>query len=95
MSTSSCTTALHLALKTLGIKKGDEVIVPNYTFVSPINSVIHSGAKPVIADIETRNLCMSLNSIKKKITKRTKAIIIVHTYGHAAEIDKITKYAKK
>ena len=95
LSTSSCTTALHLALKTLGIKKGDEVIVPNYTFVSPINSVIHSGAKPVIADIETRNLCMSLNSIKKKITKRTKAIIIVHTYGHAAEIDKITKYAKK
>ena len=95
LSTSSCTTALHLSLLSFNIKKGDEVIVPNYTFASPINSIIHTGAKPIIADINYENLSLSLELIKSHVSNKTKAIIVVHTYGHAAEIDKIAKFAKR
>ena len=95
LSTSSCTTALHLSLLSFNIKKGDEVIVPNYTFASPINSIIHTGAKPIIVDINFNNLSLSLETIKPHITKKTKAIIVVHTYGHAAEVDKIVKFARR
>lgn len=95
LTTSSGTTALQLAIATLKLKSQDEIIVPDYTFVSPINSIVHSNCKPVLADIDKKNLCISLNSIKKVVTKKTKAIIVVHLYGNSAEMKTILKFCKK
>ena len=94
LTTSSGTTAIQLAIATLKLKSNDEIIVPDYTFVSPINSIIHSKCKPVLADIDKNNLCISLNSIKKVVTKNTKAIIIVHLYGNTPEMNKIINFCK-
>ena len=95
LSTTSGTTALHLALASLGIKKNDEVIVPNLTFISPINAAIYLGAKPVLVDIDENNLCLDPKKIEKAISKKTKAIVLVYLYGHGCDIDKIRKIAKK
>lgn len=95
LSVTSGTTALHLALKSLGIKNNDEVIVPNLTFISPVNSAIYVGAKPVLVDIDEKNLCIDPAKIEKAITKKTKAIIVVYLYGHGCDIEKIKKIAKK
>lgn len=95
LTTSNGTTALHLALVSLGIKKGDEVIVPDLTFIATANAVSYTGAKPVFADIEQETWCLSPASIKKVITRRTKAIIPVHLYGHPADMDEINKIAKE
>ena len=73
LATSSGTAALQLALSVLKLKKKDEVIVPDFTFLAPINTILHSGAKPVLADIESKTLCISLDSIKKLVNKNTKA----------------------
>ena len=64
-------------------------------FVAPINTILHSGAKPVLADIESKTLCISLDSIKKLVNKNTKAVIIVHLYGNTPEIKKIVKFCQK
>lgn len=89
---SNATSALHLSLKALGIGKGDEVIVPDMTFVATASSVILSGATPVLADVD-ENLNLSVDSIKKSLTKKTKAIIPVHFAGKVCEIKKIQKIA--
>ncbi len=91
---SNGTTALHLALKTLNISEGDEIIVPNLTFASPVNSVIHCGAKPVFVDVKANTYCIDEDQIKKKITNKTKAIIVVHLYGHPANMKKIRALVK-
>ncbi len=95
LTTSSGTTAIQLAISTLRLKPKDEIIVPDYTFVSPINSIIHSNCKPVLVDVDNKNLCISLNSIKKAVTKNTKAIIIVHLYGNTPELSNIINFCKK
>ena len=95
LAVSSGTTALQLALKTLNIKYGDEVIVPNLTFASPVNAVIHSGAKPVFVDVNENTYCIDETLIEKKITKKTKAIIVVHLYGHPSNMTRILNIAKK
>ena len=95
LSTCNGTTALQLAIATLKLKPGDEIIVPDYTFVSPINSIIHSNCKPILADIDPDTLCISYDSVKKIITKKTKAIIIVHLYGNSPDLKKIVKFCKK
>ena len=95
LAVSSGTTALQLALKTLDIKNGDEVIVPNLTFASPVNAVIHSGAKPVFVDVKENTYCINESLIKRKITNKTKAIIVVHLYGHPCDMKKILKIVKK
>lgn len=95
LSTSSGTTAIQLAIATLKLKSNDEIIVPDYTFVSPINSIIHAKCKPILVDIDKNNLCISLNSVKKVITNNTKAIIIVHLYGNSPDMDKIVNFCKK
>ena len=95
LAVSSGTTALQLALKTLDIKYGDEVIVPNLTFASPVNAVIHAGAKPVFVDVNENTYCIDETLIQKKITKKTKAIIVVHLYGHPSNMTKILNIAKK
>jgi len=89
---SNATSALHLSLKALGIRKGDEVIVPDITFVATATSVLLSGATPVLADVD-ENLNLSIDSIKKSLTRKTKAIIPVHFAGKACEIKKIKKIA--
>lgn len=93
LTTSNGTTALHLALVSVGIKKGDEVIIPDLTFVATANAVTYTGAKPVMVDVEQDTWCIDLKCFKKAIRKKTKAIIPVHLYGHPANMDKINKIA--
>lgn len=95
VSVANGTAALHLALLSLGIKPGDEVIVPTLTFIATVNAVKYVGAKPVFADSEKSNWCIDPQEIEKKITRRTRAIIIVHLYGHPADMDPILKIAHK
>ena len=93
IAVSNCTAALHLSLKALGIKKDDEVIVPDLTFVADANAVLACNAKPVIVDINKENFFLSIPNIKKNITKKTKAIIPVHIYGQVCNIDEILDVA--
>ena len=89
------TTALHLAMATLGIGTGDEVIIPTFTMIATINAVTYVGAKAVLVDSEMDTWNIDINKIENKITKKTKAIIVVHTYGHPVDMDKVNKIAKK
>lgn len=93
--TSSCTGALHISLAALGIGPGDEVIVPDLTWVATAAAVVHVGATPVFADIEADSWCLAPTSFEKAISKRTKAVIPVHLYGHPARMDKIMEIARK
>ncbi|HRY52908.1 MAG TPA: DegT/DnrJ/EryC1/StrS family aminotransferase [Candidatus Portnoybacteria bacterium] len=86
--------ALFLALWALGIKKGDEIIVPTFTMVATANAVVQCGAKPVFVDCE-ENGNIDVKKIEEKITKKTKAIIPVHIYGHPCDMDEIMAIAKK
>lgn len=95
IAASNCTTALHLALKSLGIGPGDEVICPALTFISPIHMVALSGASPVLVDIEEDSWNLSPAKIKEAITERTKAILVVHSFGHAARMDEISDIARE
>ena len=94
IAVSNCTAALHLSLKALGIKKDDEVIIPDLTFVADANAVLACNAKPVIVDINKENFFLSIPNIKKNITKKTKAIIPVHIYGQVCNIDEILDVAR-
>ena len=91
---SNGTSALHLSLKSLGISKNDEVIIPDLTFVATASSVLFTGATPVLADVDD-DLNISIQSIKKLITSRTKAIIPVHFAGKSCKIKEISSIAKK
>ena len=92
---NSCTAALHLSLKLLNLKKNDEVITSAMTFSSTINSIVISGAKPVLADVNFSTQNIDPIEIEKKITKRTKAILIVHFAGRPCDMDKIMKIKNK
>lgn len=89
------TAALHLALIALGIKAGDEVIVPALTFAASANTITYVGAKPVFVDIDPKNFNLDLTEAAKKITARTKAIMSVDLYGHPVDFDKVKSFAKK
>lgn len=95
ISCSNGFSALHLACLALGIKKGDEVIVPTFTMASPVFAVILTGAKPVLVDADSETFCIDAEKIEEKITNKTKAIIAVHIYGHPCNMDKINEIAKK
>lgn len=95
LATSSCTGALHLALAALGIGPGDEVIVPDITWVATANAVLYVGATPVFADVEPDSWCLDPQSFAAKITPRTKAVIPVHLYGHPARMDAIVAIARQ
>jgi perosamine synthetase len=92
---NSATSALHLALIVSGVKKGDEVVTTAMTFASTAEVVLMQGAKPVFADIDERTLNIDPASIEKKITKKTKAIIVVHYGGQPCDMDAINKIGKK
>jgi len=95
LATSSCTGALHIALLALGIGPGDEVIVPDITWVATANAVHYTGATPVFADVQPESWCLDPASMESKITEKTRAVIPVHLYGHPAEMDKIAAIARK
>jgi perosamine synthetase len=93
MATSSCTGALHLALLSLGIGPGDEVLVPEITWVASASAIHYVGATPIFVDIDPITWTIDPIEIKKKITSRTKAIIPVHLYGFAAAMNQIIEIA--
>lgn len=94
LAVSNCTVGLHLALEALEVKRGDEVLCPNLTWISPANMISLTGAKLVLVDIdETWNI--DPLKIEEKITKKTKCIMVVHLFGHPANMDPIMKIAKK
>ena len=92
---SNATSALHISLKALDIGSGDEVIVPDQTFAATANSVLQSGATPVIADIDEKTMNISPKSILTNLSKKTKAIIPVHFAGTSCDMKEIMKIAKK
>lgn len=92
---SNGTTALHLALETLGVGPGDEVIIPAFTLIVSANVVCRTGATPVLVDVRPDTWCIDEKLIEAKITARTKAIMVVHMYGHPCEMDAIKAIAKK
>ncbi|MBI5204184.1 MAG: DegT/DnrJ/EryC1/StrS family aminotransferase [Nitrospirae bacterium] len=92
---ASGTDALHLSLDALGIGEGDEVITTPFTFFATAEAAIYTGATPVFVDAEPDTLNIDVNLIEKKITKKTKAIIPVHIFGHPADMEEIKKLAKK
>ena len=92
---NSCTAALHLSMVAIGIKPGDEVIVPTMTFAPTANAVIHAGGIPVFADCEKDTMNISPEDIARKITSKTKAILPVHFAGRSCDMDAIVDIAKK
>lgn len=95
IGTSSGTTALFFAIKSLGIGKGDEVIVPTLTFTATAEVVVQASAKPVFVDIREDTLLINPDEIRKSITKKTKAVIGVHLYGLPADINEIKNICRK
>lgn len=89
--TSSCTASMHMALVLAGVKKGDEVITTPMSWVATSNVILYQGAKVVFADIDPRTGILDIEEVKKKITKKTKAIILVHLYGQMADMRAFAK----
>lgn len=89
------TVGLHLTLLALGIGVGDEVLVPDFTFIASANTVVHAGATPVFVEIDETHLCMDVNKLEQYLTKRTKAIMPVHVYGHPANMTRINEFARQ
>ncbi|QUC64517.1 DegT/DnrJ/EryC1/StrS family aminotransferase [Nitrosopumilus sp. K4] len=94
IATSSGTSSLHLSLIALGIKPGDEVIVPPLTFFATVEAVLHQGATPVFADLDPDTYCIDPIDVEKKISEKTRAVIPVHFFGMAAEMDHICDIGK-
>jgi perosamine synthetase len=92
---SSGTAALEIAVKSLNLKKNDEIIMPTFTIISNAISIIKNHAKPVLIDSDINSWNINIDNIKKKITKKTKALMIPHIYGFPCEMDKILNICKK
>ena len=95
VSATSCTASLFLALKACGMKAGDEVIVPDMTFIATAHAVDLTGAKVVLVDVDPRTLNMDPRGLERAITKRTRAIVPVHVTGRGADMSAIMRIAKK
>jgi perosamine synthetase len=95
MATTSGTTALHLGLLALGVTKGDEVILPDFSFIATANVALFCDAIPVFCDVDPRTFNLDPQKIEKCITKKTKAIMPVHLYGQAADMKPIQEIAQK
>jgi perosamine synthetase len=91
---SNGSVALEIALRSLKLKKGSEVILPTFTIISCCNAIINAGLKPVLVDCDFKTLNMNVEEVKKKISKKTSAIMIVHIYGITVDIDPILKLAR-
>ncbi len=95
LATSSCTSAIELALRVSGVGKGDEVIASPLSFVSPVNCVVRLGAKPVFVDVRADNFCLDEKAVEEAISEHTKAIICTHFGGSPANISPLSRLAKK
>ena len=95
--TSSCngTAALHLALETLGFASGDEIIVPTLTYVASVNTIIQAGATPVFAESLATTWQIDLKDVRRKVTPRTKALMVVHLYGHSCDMDEVVDICRE
>lgn len=93
--TMNGTAALQLALVTLGVGEGDEVIVPSMTFISSVNAIKYVGAIPVFVDVDRETFVMDVNKVEELITEKTKAIMPVHIYGYPVEMDELNIIARK
>lgn len=89
------TTALEMALRTLDLKKNDEVVVPSFTIISCLSAIVRSGAKPVFCDVDKDSWNMTLDDVKRVVTPNTKALIMVHTYGLPADAKNIKEFCQK
>jgi dTDP-4-amino-4,6-dideoxygalactose transaminase len=94
-ATTSCTTALHLALVACGVGPGDEVIMPSFTYIATANAVEYVGAKPVFVDIDLKTFNIDASQIRARISKKTKAIMPVHLFGLCADMGPILRLAKE
>lgn len=92
---SNCTAAIHLSLLALDIKAGDEIIVPDITWIASVAPIIYLGAIPVFVDINIDDWCISLESIKKSLTNKTKAIIVVDLYGNMPKMDELINFSNE
>lgn len=92
---SNGTAAIDIAIKTLNLRKGDEIIVPNFTIISCLNEIIREGIKPIFIDADPNTFNIDTDQIESKITKKTKAILIVHIYGLPVNLDKIITLKNK
>ncbi|MCO4754731.1 MAG: NeuD/PglB/VioB family sugar acetyltransferase [Bacteriovoracaceae bacterium] len=95
IAVSSGTAGLHLALMALGVKEGDEVMVPSYTFVASVNCILYVGATPVFIDIDDKDYCIDVADAKRKLTSKTKAIVSVDVFGHPAPLDKLEDFCNE
>lgn len=93
--TGSCTDALYFSLRAFGVNKDDEVIVPNFSYIASLSPILRCGATPVFVDIREDNFLIDINRIESAITKKTKAILFVQTFGSCIEFDKLQKIADK
>ena len=87
---SSCTAALFLSIKSLELNKNDEIIVPAMTFISTVSTIIQNGAKPIFVDIDKLTMNIDIDKIEEKISKNTKAIVVVHFAGYPINMKRIT-----
>ena len=94
MATNTGTSALHLALEALGVKAGDEVIVPSLTFVASFQAISVVGAVPIPCDVYPDTLLMDMNSVKEKISNRTKVIMPVHYGGNPCDMNTLLEIKK-
>jgi dTDP-4-amino-4,6-dideoxygalactose transaminase len=95
VAVSSGTAALHLVARAMGIKAGDEVIMPAFTFIATACAAVDFGAKPIFADIDPITYTMDIEDVKRKITDKTKAIVPVHLYGHPVDMDPLMELAEE
>jgi perosamine synthetase len=95
IAVSNGTVALHLALLALGVGPGDEVIVPDLTYIATANAVGYCGATPVFADVEARTWCLDPSDVERRITPATRAVVAVHLFGHPADMDPLRELAAR
>ena len=95
LATSCCTGAIHIGLMALGVQAGDEVILPDITWIASVEPVLYIGAKPVFVDVLPDSWCLDPEKLERAITPKTKAIIPVHVYGNVCEMNAIMSIAKK
>src|SRR5580704_7515603 len=95
IAVSSGTAGLHLCLRAIGVGEGDEIILPSFTFIAAGNAVLYERARPVFVDIDALTLNIDPRKLERSITSKTRAIIVVHTFGHPADMDPILDIARK
>jgi perosamine synthetase len=95
VAVNSGTTALHLAVRCLDLQEGDEVIIPSFAFPAVANVLLQERLTPVFVDVDAKTLNMAAEAIEQAVGPRTRAVIVVHTFGHPAEMDAICQVAQK